>query len=99
MNFATWTKYNVGEFAIWANCGVGEFQFAPTTHANVLMLYPWRLFLFIYTYLHVYLRTSRKHTRRGELQFAHPLRTIRPLLYVNNSLSKPTKKIFLKIKS
>ena len=35
----------------------------------------------------------------GELQFAHPLRAIRPLLYVSNSLSKPSKKIFLKTKS
>jgi len=28
----------------------------------------------------------------GELQFAHPLRAIRPLLYMDNSLSKPPKR-------
>jgi len=41
MNFATWMNFAIWDkFAIWMNCNMGELQFAPTTHANVLMPCP-----------------------------------------------------------
>ena len=99
--FVIWVKYNVGELGCGRICitysaapARGLCPYDPRKQIHTM---PVMFFVYLHVYLYVitwYLRTSRKHTCRGELQFALScMRAIRPLLYESNSPTKPTKGI------
>ena len=66
-------RNSIGRFVMWANCNIGELQYGRIsirpynvhkhTHTMPMMLF---------VYLHVYLRTSRKHTCRGLIAISPP---------------------------
>ena len=97
--FAIWVNLKHGRNTMWANWGMGDLQYGrisirpydPRKRIHTMPVMSFFVYLYIFTW---YLRTFRKHTRRGELQFALScMRAIRALLYESNSPTKPTKGI------